>query len=473
MAGSYTLVKVNLLYEDETIDEPGPVLKSPFEIRGTNLGGGEQAYNLIDERVGAGSLIVLCNLTQVIHGTLEENGSAATLAVFQFAFVPRGSNRRFEKIEIDIAFSSGVVCGICPSGESRIFRSEEQHELTRSISPELEAGVGAAKATLGFSWDFTVSRTVASYARVNGLILATGGRAGGHRTGRKDTAFWGLYENPQSKSGIPSFMQTAVLLDRGETGDQGMNEKFSAEITINGEVHRDELDVDGRFKETVKKVKGKGKQGQNIIFNPKVSRGSVNNATKLASVNLDHYGRLITVREWEEGGSEIKTVPPEYEILPPKSDDHFKSMPTTGIAVPSPSIVVSAPVSHSVSENYLPADANPPHIESSSDLPSVSQDLDSTLGSPIMALPDTGLPRSLTNKHGQAAISGIKQEDAVAQHSAVSNPGRRLCRFREQLSMAQVEAAWVERMITLVGEQRKYMELIRQLEDLANESDGE
>lgn len=107
-----------------------------------------------------------------------------------------------------------------------------------------------------------------------------------------------------------------------------------------------------------------------------------------------------------------------------------------------------------MSEQQLPADANPPHMiacEPHSDSPSTPQDLDSILATPIAALPDTALPRSVTEKHKQALLSGIKREDIVADHSVVANAGRRLPKLREQLSMAQVEAAWAERMITFGG----------------------
>ncbi|KAK0721112.1 hypothetical protein B0H67DRAFT_442577, partial [Lasiosphaeris hirsuta] len=154
---------------------------------------------------------VQCDLAQVIHGTMFEGGSPATLLVFQFCFVPLGNHRRFKTAEITITFSAGDVQAISPVNTWTTLRSQVQQEISHSISPALEASFGPAKSTVGYTWQFKENREIEGHSRVVGLVHALG-KVSARQKKRKNTVVWSLHENEQTSSGIPSFMQAAALL---------------------------------------------------------------------------------------------------------------------------------------------------------------------------------------------------------------------------------------------------------------------
>ncbi|KAF2964116.1 hypothetical protein GQX73_g9460 [Xylaria multiplex] len=219
-------------YDDHTAH--GATLKTGFIVKGTDLGGEEQPQTIIDENISGDEFIVQCDLAQVIHGTSIEGGTPATLMVFQFAFVPRGNYRRFKEAEITISFSAGNVHSIVPNMTHATLLSEKQRELSHSVNPGLEAAFGPAKATVGYTWELKESSVIEGHSSVIGVLQQRGQDA--RTRARKNTVFWGLYENPQTSSGIPSFIQTAVLLKREATAAEPLGEKFSADIEIHGKV---------------------------------------------------------------------------------------------------------------------------------------------------------------------------------------------------------------------------------------------
>lgn len=96
--------------------------------------------------------------------------------------------------------------------------------------------------------------------------------------------------------GIPSFVQTALLLQR-----RNDSERFDAEIKISGHVDNDER-VRNIWKGAVAKMSGRKVKPRSVIFNPKLTnRGAVKDVENLDSVDLEGYRELVTVREWDKG----------------------------------------------------------------------------------------------------------------------------------------------------------------------------
>lgn len=293
----------NIVLQDiQNDDFIGAVPK--FLINGANLSNGEQDAGLIDVDIGGDALIVQANMAQVVHGTMVEDGSPATLVVFQFAFVPRGNNRRFKEVEITMTLCAGELHFIAPQGTWAAFRSEKEQELSHSVSPGMEATVGLGNATLGYTWQLKETKKIESHARITESV-----RSLGHRSspGRKwpNTAFWGMYENKQTRSGTPSFLQTAVLIKRSKS------EKFSAEIKIQGEVDR-LTDAKDTWESIGKKVGGRNTRGEDVIFNTKTSRGDFKDVNNLKDENLEGYQRIITVRDWADGAGSSGEEPRKH-----------------------------------------------------------------------------------------------------------------------------------------------------------------
>ncbi|UKZ77173.1 hypothetical protein TrVFT333_004892 [Trichoderma virens FT-333] len=277
------------LFKDD--DEKGAELKSSFIIQGSNLGGGEQqGSRVIEENLSKNALTVQCDLAQIIHGTMSEGGTPATLIVFKFKFIPRDNRRRFKNAEITIEFSAGEVFNITPNGTWMTLQSETQQELSHSVDPSLEAGFGPATATLGYTWQLKKNTTVEGHCTVVGYTMALK-QTRSMTKARQNTIFWVLRENPQTKSGIPSFMQAAALLKRERTGRNQW------------------------ARSSVLRSPSEVRKGEDIFFNPKKNRGAVDDANNLRNVKLDTYKKLVAIRPWVDGNGNVE----DQVLVPPRS----------------------------------------------------------------------------------------------------------------------------------------------------------
>ena len=282
---------------------------------GNNPIGQEQQQSLVDSDVG-GSLLVLADMIQVSHGTLVEGGSPATLIVLRFEFQPSGNYRRFKSVEARMTFSEGTssttspeVIEIAPRGAWSILPSKIPEESSHTISPSIGGG-GPITAKATYTWRLKKTVDKENSARIIGTI-----RAQGKDRSKKNTAIWTLLENPDTKSGIPTLLQTAVLLEREMTDEHPEGEKFTAALQIYGVVDKVTSLKDLRDR-IFRRVKGKAEKGEDVIFNPKVNRGVVKDANNLWNDNLEEVGRVITLQKWKDGEME-----PGISKAPEKADE--------------------------------------------------------------------------------------------------------------------------------------------------------
>ena len=275
-----------------------------FNIKGSNFTGQEQQQSLVDCDIGS-SLLVLADMTQVYHGTLVEGGSPATLIVLKFEFQPSGNYRRFKSVEAKMTFTKGTnsttlpeVIGIAPKEAWSILPSKTREESSHTVSPSIEGGAGPATAKAAYTWQFKKTLDKEHSARISGTI-----RALGRDRSKKNTAIWTLLENPDTESGIPTLLQTAILLEREKTDLHPEGDKFRAALDIRGEVDKVTWfqDLCNRVGKT---VSGKTEKGQDVIFNPDTNRGMVRDPKNLGAEDLERFSRVVTLREWKDGEEE-------------------------------------------------------------------------------------------------------------------------------------------------------------------------
>ncbi|TFB02552.1 hypothetical protein CCMA1212_005149 [Trichoderma ghanense] len=429
-----TRFDIVLVDEDPNADETAAELKSSFIVQGTNLGGG----GLIDEPVGDNALTVQCDLVQVIHGTMSEGGSPATLLVFQFAFVPRGNRRRFKEVEINITFSAGEVSEITPKGTWATLQSEKQQELTHSVSPGLEAGFGSAKATMGYTWELKETQTIQGRSSVVGSRHSLM-QAGNSTRRRMNNIFWGLYENPQTKSGIPSFMQAAALMKGEGLMWASQDQTFSAEITIRGTVETHDW-FKGKWASFEKKMSSKGKEKNKVVLIPEKSTGSLPDTHNLMKVNLNTYKQLVTIRQWEDGDGKPSAYGSAQGLAQQeaigKQHDKGKLLAVGPPDEISPDLTQNA-TRHSVSGTDLGGESNMPTSE-----PAVYASERATTA----------------NSTPQDALG----EDLVASLSAKEKQ-QRLSDVEEELSLVRNEAKLVSQLLVLAREERKLLQKRKKL----------
>ncbi|RYP40760.1 hypothetical protein DL769_011717 [Monosporascus sp. CRB-8-3] len=86
-----------------------------------------------------------------------------------------------------------------------LLRSKIPTETSHAVAPSLEAGPPIAESNLAYEWKFRKTEEKTNSARIIGAT-----RTLGPDKSRKNSAIWVLVENPDTDSGIPSFLQTVV-----------------------------------------------------------------------------------------------------------------------------------------------------------------------------------------------------------------------------------------------------------------------
>lgn len=443
------LISIDLI-DDISEDESGAVPK--FHITGGNLvHGNDQQKHQLDADVGDEALSVKCDLVQVLHGTSVENGTPATIAVFQFAFVPWGNNRRFREVKINVTFSDGEIERISPMGSFAIARSQTTQELSHAVSPSLQMAVAPISASLGYQWQKKETKTLDGFTRLDGRVKAFG--VHGSRK-RLNTAAWRLNENHQTESGIPTLLQTAVLLKRnaGNAGSPGA--KFSAELEIKGKVDR-LTQFEDRWKHCIKSITGNKHTGGQIMFDPNVViQGEVNDLKNLGSEDLDQYTQLVTVKDWEDG----KLV----KVEPNAAQNSLVGQTEVGTV----SLSRVEELGGSSKEDLRGSPGNFPWAES---VPR------SHFQSAVVPDQNTGCHRDEGLDIGAEVCLPISQvfpfsadsrSHQVSQQTEHSDNTKRLHDLRDQLSRVRIEANLVRRLIRLEEDERRIVHEIIQLENV-------
>lgn len=203
----------------------------------TKNAAGESARSMLIDR--GNSLILQAALVSVTHGDFTADGDAASLLIFEFTFIGRGS-RRFTSGHITLVFddASGdarnrpVVWAISPSGNTAINKTVSKKDVSQGFNASVNAEFAGAGAGLGYTWEASEVKENEHCAKMVGLkrVFADGGKTNG--------VIWILEEDKQKKGGIPSFMRTGVLLRRRDDVPFRFTISVETEVDFGGKMRR-------------------------------------------------------------------------------------------------------------------------------------------------------------------------------------------------------------------------------------------
>lgn len=175
------------------------------------------------------------NLFAVVHGTLTPDGPRAVLIVVDFRFFSDPQERRFQNVDITMAFGRAdsvlggpkepVVVQLAPEGAFVMDESTETQEDTVEAHVSAEGGVSLANLGIGSSFQRKVTKVNKDYATLHGM-----GWIEVRNTGEWNSAKWHIQENSKLRNGVPPSLRAAVLLSLPDEG------KFRAEITTKADI---------------------------------------------------------------------------------------------------------------------------------------------------------------------------------------------------------------------------------------------
>ncbi|KAL1855205.1 hypothetical protein Daus18300_011206 [Diaporthe australafricana] len=441
----------DLILEENTVGsgESGVVLKAPHTIHGTNLGGEEQSTCLADSDLGKDRVVVKCDMTQIVHGSMTRGGSPATLVVFQFRFISRVPDARIKSADITLHFPAGKVRYIVPEETSFVMRSTTTREISHSVSPKLQVAGGGF---VNVGCDYTLQRKettgVNNYAQIKGIIRAPR-RAGGRWNEHGNRVQWNLWENKQIRSGVPDFMQTALLLERDRPAPGTQEANFIAELSM-------VVDVDThtsrkQLSETVKdKIFGDRNQVCEVKFSPRLNKGSsLADADMLDNMRpyIDQQFKLLGLAEQVDGAEK-----PELSVEKPELSVEKSEPPNNK---PEPAIEGSETL-------------QPQKNKSSQYAASVKQTQSGGKEAPGVCTNDSAAEHDVV---ARPSIGGVLMPDSIGHIAHTedepvyldADSGTEL-ELQEQLDLIRAEVGFVKRLVDLTREERIVLGKLRRIQ---------
>ncbi|KAI1200791.1 hypothetical protein F5X97DRAFT_339961 [Nemania serpens] len=190
---------------------------------------------LINQGNNGPKFIANAEIVGLVSGSLTENGPPATIIVFRFYFInlDRDVDRRFVSAKIKVEFGDArsrgnmdpVVYAISPDGETRLDKLTQSKDEEKGIHSSVNCINGL---DFGFEWKVSQTKEKDFYAKQMGIKFNNRTTF----TGSDNMAIWQLAEHTSKKQGIPSFLQTAVLLQRRGNDKIIMNIAIETETDV-------------------------------------------------------------------------------------------------------------------------------------------------------------------------------------------------------------------------------------------------
>lgn len=244
---------------------------------------------------------------ETVHGT-SIDGRPHSLVVFKWGLQQRQRGRRFKSARLRAVFNTtrkkaGGRCDpyydpnvvdLQPNGTYALQPTPVTTTRTRDVEIGFEGGMDFAKGIAKVTYELSTAVVADDQIVINGQDTRDYDSDAEMEVGdpdRSNVAEWNLFENDATRSGLPTYFRTAVLLERR----RGDNSKFHATFTINTEV--DVLsDALLRFKRFV----GLVPRDDPIIFDPSVDeRGRLAvSADKLDTIQLMDECKFVIFKSW-------------------------------------------------------------------------------------------------------------------------------------------------------------------------------
>jgi len=254
-----------------------------------NESGETQRSHVIDDLCDG--LLLQSNILGVIHGKMSPDGDYATLVVISFEFHGQDQKRRFQQAEIKVRFadekrplqSDPEVYSLWPEGDFSF--SESEAAVSQTVGTAVNAGGQAPGATLGVTGNW--SRTTDT-KRTNHASLKGARRIEGREWGKKNVVRLIAYENEEQKTGIPSFISSAILLKR-----TNKDQRFTAHVEVKGK-------AGWRYEaaKALRGVMGNTPETDPVIFDPSLtpslSLKEGESSDALESVNLERLAEIVS-----------------------------------------------------------------------------------------------------------------------------------------------------------------------------------
>jgi hypothetical protein len=243
-----------------------------------------------------------------IHGELEDTEGeqkAGSLIILDWNFLSRDPRKRFKFVRVNVVFAGPEGCKaweepavhqIAPRGSCALLKTTYTENNKKSLEATFGAEFGG-KLDAKLGYEVSTSTKVADKLRLSGqpyLDFTTGPE---RDPDRLNAVEWNFFENESQKSGVPTYVRTAILLSRENDYD------FTATFTIRAKIGT-LTDIGAKLK----KLLGRKEEDDPIVFAPGTKEKTVydSHVNELHKINLLDQCVFIMDRDVSEEEGEKK-----------------------------------------------------------------------------------------------------------------------------------------------------------------------
>lgn len=256
-------------------------------------------------------LNVTVRLVELHHGKMmhEQRRYHATLLLLEIRFQSSLQERRYKSANITVEFfdqggndrRDPHVMKLAPDRMHWLNKTTYDQTTSRGASLGVQAGMGGVGADAAVHWD-------AEYTKPKKFKATLTGRSH-HSDGRKvfrgeNAVTWTMQENEDECEGVPSFLQTAVLLMRPE------NALFFAKLRVKSNV-----DFITRLRRALPFTTDQDKIIDPVVFTPASAQVRNSSITRITEQELENMHDLPISKYFKINMSE------EDPLTPPTTED--------------------------------------------------------------------------------------------------------------------------------------------------------
>lgn len=243
-------------------------------------------------------------LVEVHHGQMvhEEEECLATLLVFEFRFQSTVTERRYKSVSVTLEFldkagnprNDPSVVDLAPDRMHWLNKTTYDRRTKYAASTGLTAGGTVASADTKVEWEMEQTKPLKFKATLTGQP----GRSKG-KNGDENAVTWTMQENADAADGVPSFLQTAVLLKRSD------DNAFVAKLRVQSEV-----DFVSAGLRTLPARTDRDKIIDPVVFTPGKIQVRNNSVTGITEEDLEHMETVEVHRFFQVNLSEEDALIP-------------------------------------------------------------------------------------------------------------------------------------------------------------------
>ncbi|KAM0295928.1 hypothetical protein ACHAPM_010644 [Fusarium culmorum] len=253
-----------------------------------------------------------------VHGSFvddQDQSQDGSLIILDWHLLPRDPSKRFKFVRINAVFQGPEGCkswdepsvyDIAPKGSFGLCRTKFTEERKKDLEASLGAQFGAS-ASVKAVYGLSNSTVVGDKVRITGQAYLDCNNGAERDPDACNAVEWNFYENKSQRSGLPTYVRTAILVRR-ET-----DEEFTATFTVKAKVGI-LTDVESKLKRLL------GSKDDPIVFVPGIKEKTAfdDMADELHKVNL--LNQCIFIMDNDVPGASDEKDTEEPQMAEGKSD---------------------------------------------------------------------------------------------------------------------------------------------------------